>query len=194
MPSNKPTATSTRPSKPPPRTPRRPAPSSSASRVSVEPHSATPEPGTARAAITRRYVLRPYVDGDAMGLTCDSTPSNARRTDGKPDLAWGGTHNTLHPEHDEVVALSIEDSELRGRVHRVIAVSIDAQGNPHIWTSVTGGAVAPPIVDPGTTGRTVQLELVVIAVAGPDASLTTPQVRTAKCPVKIVFGPRLGGD
>jgi len=134
----------------------------------------------------RRYTLRADLDGDALGLTCESDKANPPRKDGKSDLEWAGVHHTIYAQLEESVALEFADTVVAGRLRRVFAVGIDAQGIPHPWIRELHGAASPLIVEPKTADRTVAQLLVIIAAAD-DGSTAT-----GKCPVKIVFGPRLG--
>ena len=118
---------------------------------------------------------------------CESSKTNPARKDGKPDYEWGGTHNSLYADYEERVALEVIDTELNGRLYRLLAISIDEKGLPHPWTREANGATASQINDPGTTGHTSEHTLVIIAINSVDVT-----VATDRCPVKIVFGPRLG--
>lgn len=134
----------------------------------------------------RRYTLSLYPDGQALEVLCDGAATNPVRKDNKPDLEWTDRVHALYAQFEEKVALEFLDAGLDGRAYSIEVTSIDEHGASHPWQRELDRAIAPPILDPGTADHTVEYLLLAEVDLGGGIVVTT------KCPVKIVFGPRLG--
>jgi hypothetical protein len=138
----------------------------------------------------RRYILKPYTDGPELLLNCVSAPQNPGRADGEEDIAWSDQLHTLHPESGERVEIIVEDTRMNGELYFVEGRTLYADNTRETWTRTSTTAVSPAILDPKTLNHTVEVTVeVTMTLSDHD-----PEPRAAKCPVKVVFGPRLGDD
>lgn len=142
----------------------------------------------------RRYSLRAALIDGGLELAWSSDPSNPPRRDGARDHRFGD-EAVLYPEPDEEVHVSIADFEHEGRPCKAAVIAINGRGDVQPWERLPGGSASPPMASPERRELTFHFDLVVVAAAAmnlnPDLA-AAPAVRTAKCPVKVVFITRLG--
>ncbi len=143
----------------------------------------SPSEPVAANVLVRGYTLTLGLDGAALYVTCTSNKTNAQHTVDTADMKWGHGEYCLKPDFREQVQLSLPDTVLSGKLHHVMVVSSD-DGKP---ARVGNHVVSPLFAAPGNSGNQRSVDIHVIA-ATPD------QLHASKCPVKVVFGPRLRGN
>lgn len=145
--------------------------------------------------ITRLFHLTPSLKDLKLNIEGESDPNNIPPKYHDTDIIWSETPHLVRARSHEAV---------RFRLHAfggytMHAFSVDGIGNQVHWKQEGAECWSPILVTPYYNAGEHSIEVVIVAIAvGPQASArdqigVAPQVHTAKCPVKIVFTPRLDG-
>lgn len=143
--------------------------------------------------ITRLFHLHPSLKNFVLDIHGESDPNNVPPKHHDTDIVWF--------ESPHVVRAGMHEAT-RFRLHAfggytMHAFSVDGIGNEVHWKQEGAGCSSPILVTPFYDAGTHSIEIVIIAIAigprlgGPDQLGIPPQVHTAKCPVRIIFTPRL---
>lgn len=146
-----------------------------------------------RIMITRLFHLHPSLKELALDIYGESDANNIPPKVHDTDIVWSETPRLVRARSHEAV---------RFRLHAfgnytMRAFSVDGIGNEMYWKQEGAGCSSPILVTPFFDAGEHSIEIVIIAIAigpqegAPDQLGAPPQVHTAKCPVKVIFTPRL---
>lgn len=140
----------------------------------------------------RTFHLHPKLVNSELLFTCKSDPKNPKPSFRPSDVEWAKDPPIVWASHTEAVRFELHPCS----GFKVKAFSADGLGNESTWQTMAEGARSPFILTPYDTEHAIELTIVVTAI-GPvptDNPLLGegPEVHVKKCPVKVVFTPRLG--
>jgi len=144
--------------------------------------------------ITRTFHLQPSLKKHDLTIQGKSDRENVPPQYRESDIHWSETPHLVWASSHEAVRFVLHGFD----DYRVHAYSVDGLGNEVQWKQVDAGCVSPLLVTPIKDAGEHAIEVVIIVSAiGPIPSASdqlglAPPVHAAKCPVKVVFTPRLG--
>lgn len=146
-----------------------------------------------RIMITRLIHLHPSLRDLALDIHGESDPSNVPPKVYDTDIVWSETPRLVRARSHEAVCFRLH--AFGGYTMRAFA--IDGLGNEVYWKQEGAECSSPILVTPFFDLGEHSIEIVIIAIAigpqagAPDQLGIPPQVHAAKCPVKVIFTPRL---
>lgn len=144
---------------------------------------------------TRIFHLFPSLKSLLLDIQGKSDPSNAPLKHRTTDIVWKETPHLVWAQSHEAVRFVLHPFA----EYTMHAFSVDGIGNEAQWKKEGAGCASPLLITPFADAGEHAIELVLVATAvGPLPSASdqiglAPPVHAAKCPVKIVFTPRLDG-
>lgn len=144
--------------------------------------------------LTRTFNLTPSLKELSLTIEGTSDPENDPPKHREYDIHWSETPHLVWASSHEAVRFVLHGFD----DYTVHAYSVDGLGNEVQWKKVDAGCISPLLITPFADAGEHTIEVVIIVSAiGPTPTATdqlgvAPPVHAAKCPVKVVFTPRLG--